>query len=116
MRRGPGVAPLYHAKTCAGGLLRDQLQALLIFRHVSRSIKYLVKIGTPVHTGYDVKTLCVHGPFEFFKHPMYCAMMGCSLATVLTNDSLCEGPIPLLRGYCHTLDRWIYQNGRSCYV
>lgn len=57
-----------------------------------RRIKYLVKIGTPVEHGYDVKTLCIHGPFEFFKHPMYCAMMGCSLATVFTNDSLCEFP------------------------
>jgi len=52
------------------------------------TIKYLVKIGTPVEHGYDVKTMCIHGPFEFFKHPMYCAMMGCSFSACLTNDSL----------------------------
>lgn len=63
------------------------LFAVAAYQHYL-TIKYLVKIGNPVPHGYEVKTLCTHGPFEFFKHPMYCAMLGCSIATALTNDSV----------------------------
>mmetsp|Transcript_40839 Transcript_40839/g.102172 ORF Transcript_40839/g.102172 Transcript_40839/m.102172 type:complete len:228 (-) Transcript_40839:91-774(-) len=64
------------------------------------TIKYLVKIGTPVISGYDVKTLCIHGPFEFFKHPMYCAMMGISVSAALLNDSLwCLVPSAVLGAF-----------------
>jgi len=64
------------------------------------TVKYLVKIGTPVISGYDVKTLCIHGPFEFFKHPMYCAMMGISISAALLNDSLwCLVPSAMMGGF-----------------
>jgi len=51
------------------------------------SVKYMVKIGTPVPNGYQVKTLCTHGPFQYFQHPIYAALLGCSLATPLVLDS-----------------------------
>jgi len=52
-------------------------------------VKYMVKIGTPVPNGYQVKTLCTHGPFQYFQHPIYAALLGCSLATPLVLDSAC---------------------------
>lgn len=51
------------------------------------SVKYMVKVGTPVPNGYQVKTLCVHGPFVYFQHPIYTALLGCSMSTPLVLDS-----------------------------
>eukprot|EP00802_Teleaulax_amphioxeia_P017987 Tamp_18161.p1 GENE.Tamp_18161~~Tamp_18161.p1 ORF type:complete len:248 (-),score=52.33 Tamp_18161:598-1269(-) len=59
------------------------------------SVKYMVKIGTPVPNGYQVKTLCTHGPFQYFQHPIYCALFGCSLATPLVLDSAWSFVSPL---------------------
>ena len=60
------------------------------FYHIS--VKYMVKVGTPVPNGYQVKTLCTHGPFQYFQHPIYCALFGCSLSTPLVLDSACTTP------------------------
>ena len=62
------------------------------------SVKYMVKIGTPVPNGYQVKTLCTHGPFQYFQHPIYCALFGCSLSTPLVLDSACTTPTPTKEG------------------
>ena len=53
------------------------------------SVKYMVKIGTPVPNGYRVTTLCTHGPFQYFQHPIYTALLGCSLSTPLVLDCAC---------------------------
>jgi protein-S-isoprenylcysteine O-methyltransferase Ste14 len=50
----------------------------------------MVNIRTPVEHGYQVKTACTKGPFAYFKHPTYVAMVGCSLSTVLTFNSACK--------------------------
>ena len=66
------------------------------FYHIS--VKYMVKVGTPVPNGYQVKTLCTHGPFQYFQHPIYCALFGCSLSTPLVLDSACTTPTPTREG------------------
>mmetsp|Transcript_24993 Transcript_24993/g.57460 ORF Transcript_24993/g.57460 Transcript_24993/m.57460 type:complete len:221 (+) Transcript_24993:97-759(+) len=51
------------------------------------SVAYMVKVGTPVPHGYEVKTLCRHGPFEHFKHPQYTGLFGSAVAAALVLDS-----------------------------
>mmetsp|Transcript_33524 Transcript_33524/g.52166 ORF Transcript_33524/g.52166 Transcript_33524/m.52166 type:complete len:225 (+) Transcript_33524:283-957(+) len=51
------------------------------------TVKYMVKIGTPVPSGFKVKTLCTHGPFNYLQHPIYTALLGCTLATPFVFDS-----------------------------
>lgn len=55
-----------------------------------KAVKYMVKVGTPVPNGYRVKTLCTHGPFQYFQHPVYTALFGCSLSTPFVLDSACK--------------------------
>jgi hypothetical protein len=50
----------------------------------------MVNIRTPIEHGFQVKTACTKGPFAYFKHPTYVAMLGCSLSTVLTFNSACK--------------------------
>lgn len=57
-----------------------------------KAVKYMVKVGTPVPNGYRVKTLCTHGPFQYFQHPVYTALFGCSLSTPFVLDSACKPP------------------------
>ena len=49
-----------------------------------------MKVSAPVPTGYQMQTLCTNGPFNYFQHPIYTALLGCSLSTPLVLDSTCE--------------------------
>ena len=40
-----------------------------------------------------MQTLCTNGPFNYFQHPIYTALLGCSLSTPLVLDSTCENPM-----------------------
>lgn len=51
------------------------------------SVAYMVKVGTPVPHGYEVKTLCRHGPFEHFKHPQYTGLFGSAISASVVLDS-----------------------------
>ena len=73
------------------GCMCQTITAIEIF-----SVRYMALIRTPVEHGYQVKTACTKGPFAYFKHPTYVAMVGCSLSTVLTFNSACESVFMLL--------------------
>jgi hypothetical protein len=58
------------------------------------SVAYMVKVGTPVPHGFEVKTMCRHGPFERFKHPQYTGLLGSAIAAAVVLDSACQPPPP----------------------
>jgi hypothetical protein len=73
---------------------RRHAESLLSVPRTLRSVAYMVKVGTPVPHGYEVKTLCRHGPFEHFKHPQYTGLFGSAISASVVLDSACEPPSP----------------------